>query len=130
MDFNQKKVISVFESHPEIKLVYFFGSKSIGEECPLSDYDFAIYLDEKNKIKMADLKFTLMDEMGQLLKTDKIDVVILNLAESPELKYNIIQYGRLIYEVEPFKVLVEPKILNEYFDFHSLLLRYGLTKAS
>lgn len=130
MDINQEKLRSVFESHPEIKLIYFFGSKVAGKEGPLSDYDFAVYLDGKDKIKMADLKFALMDELERLLKTDKIDVVILNLAESPELKYNIIQYGRLIYEVEPFKVLVEPKILNEYFDFHSLLLRYGLTKAS
>lgn len=125
-----EKLKSIFESHPEIKLVYFFGSRAVGKEGPLSDYDFAVYLDEKDKIKMADLKFALLDELERLLKTDKIDVVILNLAESPELKYNIIQHGKLIYEVEPFKVLVEPKILNEYFDFHSLLLRYGLTKAS
>lgn len=119
---------SVFKNYPEIKLVYLFGSRATGKSGPLSDYDFAFYLDEKDKKKMSDLKLVLMAKLGHLLKTDKIDLVILNMAESPELKYNIIKEGKLIFEQEPFKVLVEPKILNEYFDFHSLLLRYNLTK--
>jgi len=63
------------------------------------------------------------------LLTDKVDVVILNLTDSPELKYNIITQGRLIYEKEPYRIIVEPRILNDYFDFRSLLLRHHLTKA-
>jgi hypothetical protein len=59
-----------------------------------------------------------------------IDIVILNLARSPELKYQIINGGRLIYEKEPFKVLIEPRILNEYFDFQKMLLKYNLTEAA
>ena len=55
-------------------------------------------------------------------------MVILNLAESPEFKYDVIKNGKLIFEREPFKVVVEPRILNEYFDFRDLLLRYDLTK--
>lgn len=124
-----EQIKSVFEIYPEIKLVYFFGSKSKGEEGPLSDYDFAVYLDEKDKKKMFDIKFKLHDKLSRLLKTDKIDVVILNITEGPEIKYEIIKEGKLILEKEPFKVLVEPKILNEYFDFRSLLARYGLTKT-
>ena len=54
---------------------------------------------------------------------------MLDITESPELKFNVIKEGKLIYEVEPYKVIIEPKILNEYFDFHSLLLRYGLTRV-
>jgi len=53
---------------------------------------------------------------------------MLNLIEGPELKYNIIKEGKLIYEKEPYKVLIEPRILNEYFDFRMSLLRYNLTK--
>ena len=120
---------SLFKSYPEIKLVYLFGSRAMGKSGPMSDYDFAFYLDEKDKKKMSDLKLVLMAKLGHLLKTDKIDLVILNIAEGPELKYNIIKEGKLIFEQEPFKVLIEPKILNEYFDFHSLLLRYNLTKS-
>lgn len=124
-----KNLKNLFKEFPKIKLVYFFGSKAEGKGGPLSDYDFALYLNEKDITKVFELKFILMDKISRLLKTDKIDVVILNLVESPELKYNIIKDGKLIYECEPFKVLVEPKILNEYFDFHSMLLRHNLTRA-
>lgn len=78
---------------------------------------------------MYEIKFELFDKISRLLKTDKIDIVILNLTESPELKYLIIKEGRLIYEKVPFKIIVEPAILNEYFDFQIGLLRYCLTQA-
>ncbi len=119
----------LFQNYTEIKLVYFFGSKAAGNEGPLSDFDLAFYLDERDRKKMFDLKLILMDKVSRLLKTDKIDVVILNLLEGPELKYQIIKEGKLIFEKEPFKILIEPRILNEYFDFYKMLLKYDLTKA-
>ena len=119
----------IFKSYTEIKLVYLFGSKARQESGTLSDYDFAVYFDTKDKKRMFDIKLEVFDRIRRLLKTDKIDIVILNLSESPELKYLVIQEGRLIFERKPFKVIVEPNILNEYFDFHELLLRYNLTKA-
>ena len=119
----------IFKSYAEIKLVYLFGSRARQEEGTLSDYDFAVYFDTKDKKRMYDIKLELFDRISRILKTVKIDVVILNLSESPELKYLVIQEGRLIFERKPFKVIVEPNILNEYFDFHELLLRYNLTKA-
>jgi len=124
-----KKLKNIFKENPRIKLVYFFGSRTNGNAGPLSDYDFAIYLDEKDKKKMIEDKFRLHDKLSRCLKTDKVDVVILNITESPELKYNAIKDGDLIFEREPFKILVEPRILNEYFDFHIMLSKYGLTKA-
>lgn len=120
----------IFELYPEIKLVYFFGSMAKDKAGPLSDYDFAFYLDEKDKKKAFDLKFKLMDKITRELKTDKVDIVILDMAEGPEIKFNIIKEGKLIYEKEPYKLLIEPKILNEYFDFISILKRYNLTKVS
>jgi len=119
----------IFKSYDEIKLVYLFGSKARQEYGTLSDYDFAIYFDTKDKKRMYDIKLELFDRISRFLKTDKIDIVILNLSESPELKYLVIHEGRLIFERKPFKIIVEPNILNEYFDFQSLLLRYNLTKA-
>lgn len=124
-----KKLQVLFKQYPKIKLVYFFGSRAIGKAGPMSDYDFAFYFHEKNELEMFKLKTTLMAKIGLILKTDKVDIVILNLIEKPELKYNIIAYGQLIFEKEPFKVIIEPKILNEYFDFHIMLKRYGLTKG-
>ncbi|OGC48020.1 MAG: hypothetical protein A3A94_00125 [Candidatus Portnoybacteria bacterium RIFCSPLOWO2_01_FULL_43_11] len=123
---NLKKI---FGAYLEIKLVYLFGSRADEKIGPLSDYDFAIYLDERDKKRIFEIKFELQDKISRCLETDKVDVVILNLSEMPELKYNIIKEGKLIFEKEPFKVLIEPKILNEYFDFHTLLLKHGLTRA-
>ncbi|MBI5193690.1 MAG: nucleotidyltransferase domain-containing protein [Nitrospirae bacterium] len=120
---------AIFKNYPEVKLVYVFGSRAAGKEGPLSDYDFAVYIADDNRIRNFNIKFSLMDKISRLLRNDNVDVVILNFTESPELKYNIIAQGKLIYEEEPFRVIVEPRILNEYFDFHSLLLKYNLTKA-
>jgi predicted nucleotidyltransferase len=122
-------LIKIFKSHKEIKLVYLFGSQATGKTGPLSDYDFAVYLDAKDTKEMFYLRLDLFYKVSTLLKTDKIDIVVINTAESPELKYNIISKGNLIFCIDPFKTLVEPKILNEYFDFHDILLRHRLTKA-
>lgn len=124
-----EKLLPVFQKHPEIKLVYLFGSRVKAKCGPLSDYDFALYLEEKDKKKIFEIKLQLLSEIGQILGSDKIDLVILNTVEAPELKYNIIKEGKLIFEREPYKILVEPRILNEYFDFHLLLVRNKLTKA-
>ena len=124
-----KSVIDISQLYPQVKLVYFFGSKALGKDGPLSDYDFAVYLDERNKKKRFDLKLSLMGKLSRQLKTDAVDVVVLNDTESPELKYSIIKEGRLIYEEEPYKLFLEPRILNEYFDFIYGLRKYGLTKT-
>lgn len=123
------KLNKVFQGYPQIKLVYLFGSQAKGEVGPLSDHDFAIYFDEKDPRKMFDIKLEVLGQLSGVLRSDSIDIVILNLSEIPELKFNVIKEGDLIYEEEPFRVIVEPKILNEYFDFKLLLDRYGLTKA-
>ncbi len=123
------KLNLIFKSYDEIKLVYLFGSRARQDQGTLSDYDFAVYFDTRDKKRMYDIKFRLFDRLSRLLKTDKIDIVILNLTEAPELKYLIIKEGRLIFERKPFKVIVEPEILNGYFDFQSHLLRYGLTRT-
>lgn len=125
-----KELRQLFKLYPRIKLVYFFGSTVKGKAGPLSDYDLAFYLDEKDEKKMFETKINLAVALSKMLKTDKIDIVILNTVESPELKYNILKEGRLIYKKEPFKVLVEPKILNEYFDFRFFMLRHNLTAKS
>jgi predicted nucleotidyltransferase len=125
----KRAVQQVFESHPEVKLVYHFGSTARGNEGPMSDYDFAVFLGERDTREVALIRFQLMDELSRALMTDKVDVVMLDSVESPELKYNILQEGKLIFEREPYRILVEPRILNEYFDFYLILKRHGLTMA-
>ncbi len=124
-----EKLLPIFKKYPTVKLVYLFGSMATGKTGPLSDYDFAVYLDEKDSLKRFSIRVNLANDLSSIFKTDDIDLSVLNDIESPELKYNILKEGILIFEKEPYKVLVEPSVLIEYFDFHELLLRHQLTKG-
>jgi predicted nucleotidyltransferase len=123
------KLKKIFEKIREVKLVYYFGSRAEGKAGPLSDYDFAVYVQTGRKKAVFDIRLRLMGEISRLLKTDGVDVVMINDLENSEMKYLIITGGKLIFEREPYKVLVEPRILHEYFDFREMLLRYNLTSA-
>lgn len=132
MEFSKKQRKSLedlFRKEPLVKLVYLFGSRARGDAGPLSDHDFAVYADTQDSQTSFMLKINLQSEISAALGTDAVDVVMLNTTESPELKYNIISEGKLIYEQQPSKVIVEPRILNEYFDLRYFLLKYKLTKA-
>jgi predicted nucleotidyltransferase len=130
MDAKMRKSLSdVFASFVEVKLAYFFGSRVRGSEGPLSDYDFAVYIDVRNPLEVHDIRMGLMERICQVVGSDRVDVIVLNSTVSPELKYQVISTGILLFEREPFKVLVEPRLLNEYFDHHMLLRLNHLTQA-
>ncbi|MFH1968658.1 MAG: nucleotidyltransferase domain-containing protein [bacterium] len=123
-----ENLIPIFEKYPEVKLVYLFGSRATGKIGPLSDYDFAVYLDEKNAKKRFELRLVLMGKVTKVLKTDNVDLCILNDLHSPGIKYYIVKDGKIIFEREPYKLLIEPRILNDFFDFRQSLIKYNLTK--
>lgn len=123
-----KELNKIFKQYHSLKLVYLFGSRVTGKTGPLSDYDFAFYIDEEKK-KANYIALEIEGKISTLLATEKVDSVILNYIDAPELKYSIIKNGKIIYEIEPYKLLIEPKILNEYFDFRFLLRKYQLTKT-
>jgi len=124
----REKIREIAEKY-QLKLVYLFGSRATGKAGPQSDYDFAVYLDEEDFKKRFNVRLKLISEVSEIFKTDKVDICVLNDIESLELKYNIIKEGMVIFEQEPFKIIIEPKIITEYIDFHSSLLRYNLTKV-
>ncbi len=130
LDEDQKtQIISLLKTFKAIKLGYFFGSRSQNNFGPTSDYDFAIYLDKCSEKEAFKIKARLMAQIGLILKTDQVDVVLLNHKIPDELAYNIIATGELIYVVEPYKLLVEPAILNRFFDYRLSLQKNKLTKA-
>lgn len=128
-NINPKALKNIFQSEPRVRLAYLFGSAVAEEKGPLSDYDFAVYFGEKNSAKNAAAQIRLIVGLSEALGTDKIDVAVLDNIENPELKYNIIKEGRVIFEKGPARVILEPGVMNEYFDFHLLLLRNNLTKS-
>lgn len=125
----KKDILSIFKGFENIKIAYLFGSQARKDVGPLSDYDFAIYLDPFEKQEAFEIKSQIEDKLRRALNTDKVQVVLLNTVKTPELSYNIIKEGEVLLEKEPYKILFELKALNQYFDFKQSLLRYGLTTA-
>jgi predicted nucleotidyltransferase len=123
-----KLLQDIFRQYPALKLVYLFGSRASGKAGISSDYDFAFYIDEE-KTKAFYTSLDIAGKISKAIKTEDIDTVVINNSEYPELKYSIIKNGEIIYEIEPYKLLLEPGILNEYFDFRYLLRKYNLTKT-
>jgi predicted nucleotidyltransferase len=119
----------LFATYPSIKLAYLFGSRARGEATLNSDYDFALYVDELDLKGRLELRLELQSKLCDLLKTEAVDLIILNDIDSIEFSFQVIHEGKLIHEVEPYKVQVEPRIMNLYFDFRESLRRNGLTKA-
>jgi predicted nucleotidyltransferase len=122
-----KKIQEIIAKYPKIKLVYFFGSRVKGKFNINSDYDFAIYIEKENDRNMANIKMKLMTQLMIVLKNEKVDIVILNQGD-PTLNFEICRTGKLIYEKEPYRLILEPKIINEYFDYYLDLKKYNLTK--
>jgi len=60
-------------------VAYLFGSIARGEENCLSDIDIAVLFDEVLTKKEAfDLQLKLIVDLGDLLKTKNVDLVVLN----------------------------------------------------
>ena len=124
-----KNIKVVFEKEPKVGVVYFFGSRNRGDFDLNSDYDFAVYFIERDVVKRHNLLFKIIGEISHIIKSDNLDVISLNDSDSLVLKYKIISEGTVIFEREPYKIMIEPQILNEYFDYKYLMAKYNLTKV-
>ncbi|WP_048049066.1 type VII toxin-antitoxin system MntA family adenylyltransferase antitoxin [Methanosarcina mazei] len=99
-----------------VKLAYLFGSTARGESNCLSDIDIAVLFDDALLQKEAfDPQVELISELTCLLKTDNVDLVVLN--DSPLLlTYNIIREGIILKSDEPLRVKFETKMMSRYLD--------------
>jgi predicted nucleotidyltransferase len=118
------KLRSLFRKHRAIQLVYLFGSRATGKSGPGSDYDFAVYVNPLKLTDSFDLLLSLMGQIPLILKTDKVDVVVLNDLDSILLKHNIVQDGEVLYEIPNVRLTVELAIIGEYRDFRIMEQQY------
>lgn len=126
----QHALNTLFSKEPGLKLAYLFGSRAEGLADEGSDYDFAVYYDGISKEEMASQYLSLLGSISSLLKTDDVDLVVLNNTENALLAYEIVSKGELLFYEEPYEVNIPPKIFNMYFDHKMMLQRNGLTKDS
>ncbi|UCD16043.1 MAG: nucleotidyltransferase domain-containing protein [Candidatus Omnitrophota bacterium] len=113
----KNKISKYFSSRDDIKFAYLFGSQSKNKTGRLSDIDIAVYLDEHfDGNERFDIRLKLIGQIGSLLKTDKIDLIILN--DSPLLlSFNIVHDGIIIYSSDESKrIQFEVRIMSLYFD--------------
>ena len=80
-----------------IVALYALGSLVTGDLKPLSDLDFGVLVSGKvDKQKRFDKHLDLIGMFNEVLKTDEVDLIMMNDAPM-RFSHNIIKSGKLIY---------------------------------
>jgi predicted nucleotidyltransferase len=96
---------------------YLFGSVAGEMATHLSDIDIAVYLTDND---VADKRLEILVDLIDILKSDNVDLVILNTAPL-SLKMKIIQTKKILAENKPnLRHDFESRTLRSYFDFSKL----------
>jgi predicted nucleotidyltransferase len=114
----------ILEKDKLVKFAYLFGSRARGQAGPLSDTDVAVYLDRR--IKLGNYRLTLMEKLAKILKSDHLDLVVLNQAP-PLLRHEIIKYGRLLKDDASRRIPFEAEAIRDCLD--TAYLRQGQRAA-
>jgi predicted nucleotidyltransferase len=112
-----KRITDYLNKQERVKLAYLFGSVAEGREGKLSDVDMGVLLDESlNKKEKFNLQLKLISELTSILKTDRIDLIVMNNAPI-SLNYEIIKANHpLLVRNEGQKIDCEHRILSRYLD--------------
>jgi len=112
----KEKIKELLGREKHVELAYLFGSAARGETGKLSDVDVAVYLDESlSNDERFKLQLRLMGELSSALKTNKVDLIVMNDAP-PTLNYEIIRFKPIYVKDMPRKVEVEHAITSRYLD--------------
>jgi len=104
------------ETRNDVLFAYLFGGLSKGEPKPLSDVDIAVYLSENAECIQA--KSEIIENLVDILRTDEIDVIILNQS-SLSLSMNVLKNNRVLVDKKPFRRhTYQSLIFRKYFDFN------------
>ena len=104
------------ETRNDVLFAYLFGGLSKGEPKPLSDVDIAVYLSENAECIQA--KSEIIENLVDILRTDEIDVIILNQS-SLSLSMNVLKNNRVLVDKKPFlRHTYQSLIFRKYFDFN------------
>jgi predicted nucleotidyltransferase len=111
------RVMKFLSKQERVELAYLFGSVAGGNAGKLSDIDLAVFLDESlSKKERFNLQLKLISELTGILRTDRIDLVIMNDAPLT-LNYEIIKANHpLLIRDEGQKIDLEHSILSCYLD--------------
>ena len=115
-----KRLIQVedyLEAREDIAFAYLFGSLARNSASHLSDVDIAVYLLGED---FTDKRFEILGDLIDILRTDRLDLVILNTAPL-SLKMRIIQARRILADNSPnVRHMFESAVMRSYFDFYKI----------
>jgi len=98
-----------------VRVAYIFGSVAEGRQGPLSDFDFAVFLEENlSKRDIRDKKMFLINGISSIMRSDNFDLVIMNEA-SLLMKNNIIKHGKVL-KSDRSRMAFEARIMCDYLD--------------
>jgi uncharacterized protein len=108
----------------DILFAYLFGSLARKKAGPLSDVDIAVYCGEGSSF--PEKKLEILGNLANVLKTDEIDLVMLNRAPLA-LRMKILENKKVIVDKAPLiRHRYESLTMRQYFDFsykESFILR-------
>ncbi|MBA7555625.1 hypothetical protein ES705_48301 [subsurface metagenome] len=107
----------VFQKRDEVRVVYLFGSRARGTVSNFSDIDIGVLLNEGFvKESVYGYRADLTAELISLLRTDKVDLVVLNHAP-PLLAHRVVRDGIVLHcKDESERIAFEVKMLNRFLD--------------
>ena len=122
---NRKELQEIFRKEGVV-LAYLFGSQVRGTTHHFSDIDIGVLLNKSiPQNTYFDKTLKLMGELGHILSTDHIDVVILNQAK-PFLRYQVVFGGNLLFESNAAtRIFYANSVMKEYQDTKHIL-RFSL----
>lgn len=108
--------------HPEIDVLYLFGSHATNTVNPLSDIDLAILLGRNVEPgEYFDLRLKYIGVFAEILGTDAIDVIVLNDAPA-HLAFKVISLRNILFERNAsHRVEFELRVVNQFLDFRPFL---------
>jgi len=111
------QVEDYLEAREDIAFAYLFGSLARNSASHLSDVDIAVYLLEED---FTDKRFEILGDLIYILRTDRLDLVILNTAPL-SLKMRIIQARWILADNSPHvRHMFESAVMRSYFDFYKI----------
>lgn len=97
IDLKQQELKNYLAQQDDIEFVLLFGSLALGRATPMSDIDIAVYFrDGNDPLELADRQIDITCAVMKFCKINRVDVVVLNLA-NPFLRFQVMKYGRLLY---------------------------------
>ena len=111
----KNQIIIALSQRESIVFAYLFGSTVTKFITPMSDIDIAVYLN--TNVNISEERLGLIGGLMTTLKTDDIDLVILNSAPLT-LKARIILNKEMLIDKSPLlRHSFESLVMRQYYDF-------------